>query len=272
VRRYSPWWQSRRLLYIRKRTDEWYFFAKENSCNRRRQWTWQRNSLGIFTAWRNRYSCRSKYAETRRNGASDLRDPGKSWVIPFDANNNQSIDNLFDEIKHKVGTLDIAVNNAGVFSFGFVDEASNEDFNHVFTTNVIGLFESLKRELQSMKENRAGTIVNISSNMSIGLNIPGTAAYTASKAAVDALTRVSAKEAITHGVRVFSINPGPLATEMTQLPGESAADRDKRWRDLIPIGRIGDVKEIAEAIIWSCSGQSDYLVGSRIVIDGGHSL
>lgn len=198
--------------------------------------------------------------------------PGKSWVIPFDANNNQSIDNLFDEIKNKVGTLDIAVNNAGVFSFGFVDETSSEDFNHVFTTNVIGLFESLKRELQSMKENRTGTIVNISSNMSIGLNIPGTAAYTASKAAVDALTRVSAKEAITHGVRVFSINPGPLATEMTQLPGESAADRDKRWRDLIPIGRIGDVKEIAEAIIWSCSGQSDYLVGSRIVIDGGHSL
>lgn len=198
--------------------------------------------------------------------------PGKSWVIPFDVNNNQSIDNLFDEIKHKVGTLDIAVNNAGVFSFGFVDKTSSEDFNHVFTTNVIGLFESLKRELQSMKENRAGTIVNISSNMSIGLNIPGTAAYTASKAAVDALTRVSAKEAITHGVRVFSINPGPLATEMTQLPGESAADRDKRWRDLIPIGRIGDVKEIAEAIIWSCSGQSGYLVGSRIVIDGGHSL
>jgi len=197
---------------------------------------------------------------------------GKSLVIPLDVNSNQSIDNLFNEIKRKVGTLDIAVNNAGVFSFGFVDEASSDDINRVFTTNVIGLFESLKRELQLMKQNQTGTIVNISSNMSIGLNIAGTAAYTASKAAVDALTRVSAKEAIAHGVRIFSINPGPLATEMTQLPGESEAERNERWRDLIPIGRIGDVDEIAQAIIWSCSGKSNYLVGSRIVIDGGHSL
>ncbi|WP_213673143.1 SDR family oxidoreductase, partial [Serratia marcescens] len=69
---------------------------------------------------------------------------GKSWVIPFDVNNNQSIDNLFDEIKNKVGTLDIAVNNAGVFSFGFVDKTPSEDFNHVFTTNVIGSLPYIK--------------------------------------------------------------------------------------------------------------------------------
>ncbi|WP_213673209.1 SDR family oxidoreductase, partial [Serratia marcescens] len=82
---------------------------------------------------------------------------------------------------------------------------------------------------------------------------------------------------------VISVANGPGFIEKTRTPcviasfaetrvKASAADRDKRWRDLIPIGRIGDVKEIAEAIIWSCSGQSDYLVGSRIVIDGGHSL
>lgn len=116
VRRYSPWWQSRRLLYIRKRTDEWYFSQKKilvtgagSGLGREIALAFSRLGGTVILAGRNK----QKLEETAQAISETL---GKSWVIPFDVNNNQSIDNLFDEIKNRVGTLDIAVNNAGVFS------------------------------------------------------------------------------------------------------------------------------------------------------------
>lgn len=102
--------------------------------------------------------------------------------------------------------------------------------------------------------------------------IPYLGAYSASKAAVSALTRVAALENVAHGIRINAISPGLVDTEMSLLPGESRAQRDQRIQGAIPAGRVAHPDEIASAVLWLASDEARFLVGHDLVIDGGASL
>jgi NAD(P)-dependent dehydrogenase (short-subunit alcohol dehydrogenase family) len=169
------------------------------------------------------------------------------------------------------GPLHIAVNAAGIVRGGAVDEMDAEAFASVFQVNVTGLWLSMKHEIRAMKAAGGGTIVNVGSNVGARIVRPTMGAYAASKAAVSNLTRTAALEAISHGVRINCICPGPVDTPLSMRPGEDRAARDVRIAATNPSKRVATTDEIAGAALWLASDNASYIVGQDVVIDGGAS-
>jgi NAD(P)-dependent dehydrogenase (short-subunit alcohol dehydrogenase family) len=167
------------------------------------------------------------------------------------------------------GRLDVAVNAAGVFGAGSVHELDEATWDRVIDINLKGTWLAMKHELRHMRPHRAGTIVNIASNLGAHATRPGIAPYAASKAGVSALTRTAALEAIADGIRINAVSPGPVRTPMSLRPGETDPQRDARIAASLPIGRIGEPAEIADAILWLASPASSFAVGHDVVLDGG---
>jgi NAD(P)-dependent dehydrogenase (short-subunit alcohol dehydrogenase family) len=167
------------------------------------------------------------------------------------------------------GRLDIAVNAAGVFDAAPVHALDEETWDTVIDINLKGTWLALKHELRHMRPRKAGTIVNVASNLGAHATRPGIAAYAASKAGVTALTRTAALEAIADGIRINAVSPGPIRTPMSRRPGETDAARDTRVAATLPIGRIGEPAEVAAAILWLASPASSFAVGHDVVLDGG---
>lgn len=170
------------------------------------------------------------------------------------------------------GRVDVAFNNAGVFTLGATDELSYADWSRTMNTNVTGVWLCLKHAILQMRLQGGGAIVNMSSNLGAHLAYPGMAAYITSKAAVSALTRAAAVEAIAHGIRINSISAGPLDTPMSVRPGESLEDRSERMRAIIPLGRAGQISEVAAAVLWLAGDSTGYVAGHDLVMDGAESL
>ena len=170
------------------------------------------------------------------------------------------------------GKVDVAFNNAGVFTLGATDELSYDEWSHTMNTNVTGVWLCLKHAILQMRLQGGGTIVNMSSNLGAHLAYPGMAAYITSKAAVSALTKAAAVEAIAHGIRINSISAGPLDTPMSVRPGESLDERANRMRAIIPLGRAGQISEVAAAVLWLAGDASGFVTGHDLVMDGAESL
>src|SRR5690606_12231646 len=133
------------------------------------------------------------------------------------------------------GRLDVAVNNAGVLGApGPLDRLSEDEWSSVLATNLTGVWTCMKYELALMREGKGGAIVNMAANIGAHMTIPYLSAYTASKAAVSALTRVAALECIADGIRVNAVSPGLVDTDMSLFPGEGRARRDARVKGAIP--------------------------------------
>jgi len=144
-------------------------------------------------------------------------------------------------------------------------------FTRLFDVNVTGLLLSMKHEIRAMKATGGGVIINIGSNIGARLVRPTMGAYAASKAAVSSLTRTAALEAISHGIRINCLCPGPVDTPLSIRPGEDRAARDARVAATNPSKRVATTTEIAAAELWLASADADYIVGQDIVIDGGAS-
>ncbi len=166
------------------------------------------------------------------------------------------------------GRVDVLVNNAGVFLAAPLSETSLEDFRRVIEVNVTGVFLGMRAISPAMTARGSGSIVNVSSVAGL-MGSPFLTAYAASKWAVRGMTKVAAKELARTGVRVNSVHPGQIDTDMNARQREATPELIDRLIRAIPMQRIGTPEEVAEAMVFLASDESAYVTGSELVIDGG---
>jgi NAD(P)-dependent dehydrogenase (short-subunit alcohol dehydrogenase family) len=212
----------------------------------------------------------------RSNDAGDklvteLRSFGaEAEFIRADVRHEADVQNLVDKTVARFGRLDVAVNNAGTEGKpGPVTEQTAESYAATFDTNVLGVILSMKHELRVMQQQGSGSIVNLSSTMG-HRGAPGASLYTASKHAVEGLTKSAALEGAAFGVRVNAVAPGPVETEMlNRFTGN--ADRKAGLVAGIPLKRAGRPEEIADAIVFAASDKASFISGQVIDVNGGKS-
>jgi 3alpha(or 20beta)-hydroxysteroid dehydrogenase len=168
------------------------------------------------------------------------------------------------------GRIDILLNNAGVFLAAPLQDTSLEDFRRVIDVNAVGVFLGMRAVAPAMSEQGAGSIVNVSSVAGLG-GSPYLTAYAASKWAVRGMTKVVAKALAPFGVRVNSLHPGQIDTEMNARQREKTPELLDRLIRGIPLRRIGTPEEIAHAVVYLACDESVYVTGSELVVDGGTS-
>lgn len=192
---------------------------------------------------------------------------GRAVAIQADFSKPADIDSLFVETEKAFGKLDILVNNAGVYEFSPVQDVTEEHFHKQFNLNVLGLVFASKAAAKHFGP-QGGSIINISSVVST-LGPPGTVVYSATKGAVDTATRVLASELGPRNIRVNSINPGMVETEGVRSAGFAEGDFRKQIEAQTPLGRIGQVEDIAPAAVFFASADSSWITGESLVIAGG---
>jgi 3-oxoacyl-[acyl-carrier protein] reductase len=168
-------------------------------------------------------------------------------------------------IKH-YGRLDVLVNNSGVYEFSALDAITEEHFHRQFNTNVLGLLLTTQAAAKHLGE--GGSIINIGSVVS-RITPPGSAVYTATKGAVDAITGVLARELGPRKIRVNALNPGMVETEGTHSAGFIASDFAKETVAQTPLGRLGQPNDIAAIAVFLASDDSGWLTGEQLLAGGG---
>jgi NAD(P)-dependent dehydrogenase (short-subunit alcohol dehydrogenase family) len=188
--------------------------------------------------------------------------------VRADVRHESDVQNLVDETVARFGRLDVAVNNAGTEGTpGPVTAQTAESYAATFDTNVLGVLLSLKHELRVMQAQGAGSIVNLSSTMG-HRGAPGASLYSASKHAVEGLTKSAALEAAAFGVRVNAVAPGPVDTAMLDR-FTGTADRKAGLVAGVPLKRSGRPEEIADAIVFAASSKASFITGQIIAVNGG---
>ena len=200
---------------------------------------------------------------------AELRSLGaEAAFILADVRHEDEVRNLVEQTVARFGRLDVAVNNAGTEGKpGPLTEQTSESYAGMFDTNVLGTLLSLKHELRVMQPQGSGSIINVSSTMG-GRGAANLALYTASKHAVEGLTKSAALEAATFGVRVNAVAPGPTETAMLdRLTG--TPDRKAAFYAAVPLKRGAKPEEIADAIGFLASDKASFITGQVIRINGG---
>ncbi|CAN5464664.1 glucose 1-dehydrogenase [soil metagenome] len=192
---------------------------------------------------------------------------GKAIAVKADVSKKAEIESLFAQAKKSYGKLDILVNNAGRYEFSPIEGVTEDHFHKMFDLNVLGLILSAQEAVKHFGPD-GGNIINISSVVSF-LTPPNGAVYSATKAAVDAVTKSLAKELGPKQIRVNSINPGMVETEGLASAGMSEGDFRKKIEGDTPLGRIGQPQDIATAAVFFASSDSAWITGETLVIAGG---
>jgi NAD(P)-dependent dehydrogenase (short-subunit alcohol dehydrogenase family) len=188
-----------------------------------------------------------------------------------DLTQSKQITKLAADIRSKYGRIDIAFNNAGIGVNVPSEECTDEDWHKVISINLNAVFYCCREFGKMMLAQGKGSIINTASMSGIISNTPQPqAAYNASKAAVIMLTKSLAGEWARRGVRVNSISPGYVGTEMTKL-GMSNPEWQKEWLHFTPMGRVGEPREVASVVVFLASDASSYFTGSNLVVDGGYT-
>ncbi|MFZ0707393.1 MAG: glucose 1-dehydrogenase [Candidatus Korobacteraceae bacterium] len=213
------------------------------------------------------------YASSKQGADSVVKEitskGGKAVAIQADVAKQADIERLFAETNKQFGKLDILVNNAGVYEFSPIEGVTSEHFHKQFDLNVLGLVLASK-EAAKYFNGDGGSIINLSSIVSVSPQ-PNASVYSATKGAVDAITKSLAKELGPRKIRVNSINPGMVVTEGVQTSGLDQSDFRKDIESRTPLGRIGKVDDIAPAAVFFASNDSAWITGETLVIAGGLS-
>ena len=192
---------------------------------------------------------------------------GNAIAIQGDVGKTADVQRLFQETKKAFGRLDVLVNNAGIYQFAPLEEITEDQFHRQFNTNVLGLLLATQ-EAAKYFDGEGGSVINIGSVAS-SLTPPQTAVYTATKGAVDAVTRTLAKELGPKKIRVNSINPGVVNTEGTTSQGIIGSDFEANAVAQTPLGRYAEPEDIAPLAVFLASADSGWLTGELITASGG---
>ena len=213
---------------------------------------------------RDQASAQKLVRELEKEGANAL-------AYQADVSREEEVEALFETVEKDLGTPEALVNNAGILDLQTrVDGMNAERIQRIFAVNVTGSFlcarEAVKR-MSTKYGGKGGSIVNLSSGAA-KYGSPGEYVdYAASKAAIDTLTIGLAKEVAEEGIRVNAVRPGFIDTEIHQSGGEP--DRMERVRPLVPMKRVGQAKEVADAIMWLLSDKASYTTGTILDVSGG---
>lgn len=195
-----------------------------------------------------------------------VKNGGKAVAVQANVANPKDIGMLFSESKKAFGKLDILINNAGIYEFAPIEEITAEHYHKTFDLNVLGVFLIIKEALKYFGS--SGSIVNISSIVS-KYSIANAAVYSASKAAVDALTKSLGQELGPRNIRVNCVNPGMIETEGTKTTGILDSDFRKNTESKTPLGRIGRPNDVASAVLFLASDDASWITGETLFITGG---
>ncbi|HEV2575832.1 MAG TPA: glucose 1-dehydrogenase [Acidobacteriaceae bacterium] len=209
----------------------------------------------------------SDKAGADRTVADITKSGGKAVAIGASVANSADIDKLFTETKKAFGKLDILVNNAGVYAFSPLEAVTEQEINRIFTTNVTGLLLTTKAAVPLFPA-EGGSVINIGSVVSESTP-PNSSVYTGTKGAVDAITRVLAKELGPKKIRVNAVNPGLTITEGAQSAGIPGSDFESNAVAQTPLGRTGKPDDIADVVTFIASDEARWVTGSLLQAGGG---
>jgi sorbose reductase len=213
----------------------------------------------------------ARRSEVLEKVAGEFAAAGDGTVVPIccDVTQPDQVTRMLDQVIAELGGIDIAVCNAGIVTVAGMLEMSLEEFHSIQNTNVTGVFLTAQAAARAMvRQGQGGVIINTASMSGHIINIPQQVGhYCAAKAAVIHLTKAMAVEFAPHKIRVNSVSPGYILTELV----EPLAEYHRQWEPKIPLGRIGRPEELTGLYLYLASEASTYMTGSDIVIDGGYS-
>jgi 3-oxoacyl-[acyl-carrier protein] reductase len=192
---------------------------------------------------------------------------GKAIAVQADVSKADDIRRLFAETKKAFGKVDILVNNAGIYEFAPLEAITAEHFHKHFNLNVLGLLLATQEAVKHIGP-QGGNIINISSVVA-SMALPNASVYSATKAAVNAITKSLAKELGPRKIRVNAINPGMVETEGVRAAGISESEMRRQTEAQTPLGRIGQPQDIAPAAVFLASSDSAWITGETLYISGG---
>ena len=194
---------------------------------------------------------------------------GKAIAVKGDVAKSAEVSRLFEESQKAFGRLDVLVNNAGIYQFQPLDGITEDEFHREFNTNVLGTILAAKEAAKHFGPD-GGSIINLSSVASVQA-VPGAAVYSATKGAVDAVTRVLAAELGPRKIRVNAIAPGGVETEGTHALGMIGSDFEKQMVARTALGRLGQPDDIARIAVFLASDAAAWLTGERLTASGGYN-
>ncbi len=193
---------------------------------------------------------------------------GRAIAVQADVAKKADIDRLFAETRKAFGRLDVLVNNAGVYEFLPLEQVTEEHFHRQFNVNVLGLILTTQEAVKQFGPD-GGSIINISSVASTSAP-PGSSVYSATKGAVDTVTKSLAKELGARKIRVNAINPGMIETDGVHAAGFIGSDFHKQAEAQTPLGRIGQPPDIATVATFLASADSGWITGETLPVAGGY--
>ncbi len=193
------------------------------------------------------------------------------FPMPCDLSVLPNIPSLVDAVSRQFGQIDTLVNNAGINMKKLIQDVTDEDFQKIITTNLSAVFAISREVIKCMLEQKSGSIINISS-MAAQYGLPKVIAYSASKTAIDGMTRAMAVELGPSGIRVNAIAPGFIITDMTDKALNSDPERKAKVFNRTPMGYMGQTSDIGDAALFLASDASKYITGVVLPVDGGNSI
>ena len=190
----------------------------------------------------------------------------KAKAIRMDVSDFEAVNAMVGDIVEEFGSIDILINCAGITKDGLIARMKEDQFDAVINVNLKGTFNMIRHCTPVFMKQKSGTIVNVSSVSGI-IGNPGQANYSTSKAGVIGLTKSTAKELVSRGVRCNAVAPGFIATDMT-----ANLSKNNKLVDMIPMKRMGTAEEVADLIFFLASDASSYITGEIIKVDGGVAI
>jgi len=203
------------------------------------------------------------------NAAKEM---GKNAIpLVFDLDDLGQIPKMIENIIQEEGHINVLVNNAGINMKKDFTEVTDAEFEKITHTNMKSVFALSREVVKAMKKNGGGSIVNISS-MAAQYGIPKVIAYTASKTAIEGMTRSMAVDLAEHGIRVNCVAPGFIKTPMTAKALDSEPARKEKVFSRTPMGKMGEPDDIADAVYFLAGNEAKFITGVTLCVDGGNSI
>lgn len=219
------------------------------------------NNIKTIIVGRDEEKLKTAKAELGENGFYKVCDLSDLSTIPA----------LIENILAEFGQIDILVNNAGINQKKLFEEVTDEEFQRILTTNVTAVFSISREVVKDMLKRKSGCIINISS-MAAQYGLPKVIAYSASKTAIDGMTRAMAVELSPNGIRVNAIAPGFIYSAMTEKALNSDPERKAKVFNRTPMGIMGQPEDIGAAALYLASDGAKYVTGIVLPVDGGNSI